>query len=108
MMKTLKLICEVAANVELAESCEQYEKHFHSNHEAYGVLIEEVHELNDEMRNIARMCSQLMSYIREDDDGSVFMQADEIEKAAINAACESLQVAAMAKKTKSSIDSKKG
>lgn len=80
------------------ELAEANQKHplFHSPHEAYGVIKEEVEELHEELVACEGLLGDMWHRIREDmgtEDVLRLLQAH-----AIYAAQESIQVAAMAQK----------
>lgn len=67
---------------------------FHSRHEGYAVILEEAEELSEETGCVFRLLSELWESIRADKPAST----EELKQAAIRAACEAVQVAAMAEK----------
>lgn len=69
---------------------------FHSPHEAYAVILEEDNELYDEFCEIERNLDGYWESVKKDaeDKGKLL----EIEKHAMMATCEAIQVAAMARK----------
>ena len=81
------------------------EKHplFHSPHEAYAVLKEEVDELVDETNWAVRLLDVMWCEVRADED--IVETADSIYKRAIMLIQEGIQVAAMCKKTQDSMKS---
>lgn len=71
---------------------------FHSTHEAYGVITEEITELKTEIKQIKIDKKYLKRYmIANDQEKFSFVLRCAYDKA-INAACEAIQVAAMARK----------
>lgn len=76
--------------------------HFHSVHEAYGVIAEEHTEAWDESINVHAKLDELLSAIRRNDRTGVLITAKDIERHATLAACEFVQVAAMARKLRES------
>lgn len=69
-----------------------------SFHEGYAVLKEEVEETKEELRDIKHNLYGFWRYIREDNFEYALKMADEIEKKAIRAACEAIQVASVCKR----------
>ena len=67
---------------------------FHSRHEGFAVLLEEMDELDEETECIRHNIRELWGAIRADKPTST----EELKQAAIRAACEAVQVAAMAEK----------
>ena len=65
----------------------------HSDHEAFAVLLEEVCELGEEVEAIKGHMRDQWELIRKN-ESSLFVVA-EIERRAISAACEAIQVAAV-------------
>lgn len=72
--------------------------HFHSAHEAYGVITEEHTEAWDETINVSAALDRLLGAIRRDDPKCLDEAAKDIERHAMLAASEYIQVAAMARK----------
>jgi hypothetical protein len=90
---------EKLIDAELAEANEKYPL-FHSPHEAWAVLKEEVDELADDTETIQGWLYNMWRRVRND------LEVDNVVRFtynfAINAACEAIQVAAMCKKFKQS------
>lgn len=76
--------------------------HFHSAHEAYGVIMEEHTEAWDETIDVNEALDRLMSAIRRNDSKRLDEAAKDIERHAMLAASEYIQVAAMARKLRES------
>lgn len=87
---------------ELALARSQNGKHFHSTHEAYGVIVEEKTEAWDECIDVDHAVDKLLGAIRRNDKADVHLAAKDIERHALLAACEYIQVAAMARKLRDS------
>ena len=81
---------------------EANEKHplFQSPHEAWAVLKEEVEELADDTTELKARIKAMWSDVRSDRD--IEPQSRLMYNAAINAACEAIQTAAMCKKIEQS------
>ena len=69
---------------------------FHSQHEGYAVIQEEVDELKEDMDRITCRITSLRARVRF--NNSCEELVSRIYDDAINAACEAIQVAAMCKK----------
>lgn len=83
-------------NVELAAANEKFPQ-FHSPHEGWAVMLEEYKELEDECQKISKEMEKMFWNIRTNDK----CYADcalSILLRAVYAACEAIQVAAMAQK----------
>ena len=76
--------------------------HFHSTHEAYGVIMEEHTEAWDETINVDAATDRLLTAIRQDNPKGLVAAAKDIERHAMLAASEYIQVAAMARKLRES------
>lgn len=81
--------------VELAAANERFPQ-FHSQHEGYAVIREEVEETKEQLEAVERYLSYLWDRTKQ--DCTAKEQAEYIKMFAINAACEAIQVAAMCKK----------
>lgn len=108
MTKLLEQVRGLVAD-ELAESRKNFDEYFHSPHEGYGVLMEEVQEAADEVESVKRLTDEsLLRYVKAcaDGRGSVLAlsRLKGLERDAINAACEYIQVAAMAQKMRESVE----
>ena len=88
----------VAAESELARAKEQFGEKYHSRHEAYGVLAEELYEVKHEMKWLAFHEEDLIGALHHDDDVAIDHALDALRCAAIRAACELIQVAAVCHK----------
>ena len=80
---------------ELAAANKQFPQ-FHSAHEGYAVIQEEVDELKEDMDRINCRIASLRARVRF--NNSCEELASRIFDDAVNAACEAVQVAAMCKK----------
>lgn len=78
------------------ESANERFPQFHSEHEGWAVMQEEAEELDEEMEAIGMAMEQLWHRIR--DNLPTATHAALIEQYAEAAACEAIQVAAMARK----------
>ena len=74
---------------------------FHSQHEGYGVLLEEVEEAHAEMIEVEFKLGQIWSCVKRDYTRMAVEYAQDLERKAIRLAAEAIQVAAMAKKFRS-------
>ena len=71
----------------------------HSDHESYAVLLEEAEEANTEISSLHLQLQRFWELTKaNDDDLSKYSRLLELERRAVLAACELIQVAAMAKK----------
>ena len=72
---------------------------FHSQHEGWAVILEEVDELSAETALVEKTANELWEHIKSNKpSGVIEYDADWVGRYAINAACEAIQVAAMCKK----------
>lgn len=77
---------------------------FHSPHEAYAVLLEEIEEASDEFYWVDTHIDQLWNRVKE--NSAVGFSCSMLENSAIRGACELIQVAAMCKKWMESEEAK--
>lgn len=83
---------------ELAAANERFPQ-FHSQHEGWAVILEEVNELSAETALVEKTANELWEHIKSNKpSGVIEYDADWVGRYAINAACEAIQVAAMCKK----------
>lgn len=85
----------VLVGKELAAANKQFPQ-FHSAHEGYAVIQEEVDELKEDMDRITCRITSLRVRVRFNSSCEELLSR--IYDNAINAACEAIQVAAMCKK----------
>ena len=80
---------------ELAAANERFPQ-FHSAHEGWAVILEEVIETEAEMKTVRDSTEGMFRFVLNNADAKC--AAKKIEYAAIHAACEAIQVAAMCRK----------
>lgn len=96
-----KLINEVKESIEkeYGRASAKFGLTNHSDHESYAVLLEELHEAHEEMDRVCRFTNEFWEQVRKNEsDASKLNTCIAIERSAMLAACELIQVAAMAKK----------
>ena len=79
---------------------------FASDHEGMSILLEEIEETEDELKQVKKLYSKLWGFVKE--DGQLLTLPDEIKAAALQLAAEAIQVAAMAEKLKKSRAEREG
>lgn len=82
-------------SVELASANKKFPQ-FHSPHEGWAVILEEIKELCDECKHMKKESKQMFDFIMENQHVNGFVNG--MKRHAIYAACEAIQVAAMAQK----------
>lgn len=99
-----ELIAAVTALVgeETQRAKENHGEKYASLHEGYGVLAEEILEAGEELQMIEAYKQAVLSAIHLDND-QIGAWLREVERAAINAACECIQVAAVARKMREGV-----
>ena len=97
-MNAIENDIRVLVDKELASANERFPQ-FHSAHEGYAVIQEEVDELSAETALVEKTANELWEHIKSNKpSGVIEYDADWVGRYAINAACEAIQVAAMCKK----------
>ena len=80
------------------ERAKEAHEDFHSLHEGYAVLLEEIDESRDEIQIIQADAAALWRCVKNDNALEAKLALVEIEDAAVRLAAEAVQVAAMARK----------
>lgn len=83
---------------EKERSEKEYERFFHSAHEGYAIMKEEVEEAMHDTAGCERLMNDLWECVKKNNNGTAVMAAREIYRRASFLAMESIQVAAMAEK----------
>jgi hypothetical protein len=100
-MKELKEAVEKLVSEELERANKKFPM-FHSQHEGYAVIKEEIEELKDNVDYAELYLKMAWSYIKTNDIKAAMNFIEDIQKNALLAAAEAIQVAAMAQKYKDS------
>ena len=79
---------------------------FASDHEGMSVLLEEIEETENELKQVKKLYGKLWEIVKE--DGGLLTLPDEIKAAAVQLAAEAIQVSAMAEKLKDSRPEREG
>lgn len=94
-MNAIKSDVIALATKELASANEKFPQ-FRSAHEGYAVILEEAWETEDAVCDMRKHLDAMWSRVR--DNNATSARAALLRQAAINTACEAIQVAAMAQK----------
>ena len=98
-MKELKEAARALMREEYERAAERFGESFHSPHEAYAVILEEKEEICWELMDLKYAIDLFWESVKKDD--TEYQDAlRNIEKYALNAACECIQIAAMAYKAR--------
>lgn len=92
----------VEAEVERAKG--QWGARYHSWHEAYGVLAEEKHEVQHELKFLDYYWDDLNRALHSNQTNTTLDAVDNIRAAAVRAACELIQVAAVCSKASAGVE----
>ena len=87
-------VCQLV-DVELAAANERFPQ-FHSAHEGYAVILEEIDELKETVYDANEKAEYAWTHIKHNGNAGKNIQG--IMNHAVDAACEAIQVAAMCKK----------
>ena len=96
-MNVIENEIEAAIDKELAAAMERFGLH-HSNHEKYAVIIEELQECKDSLKNLEYNISDAWDWVKCNNEYGVEECIGRAYKEAVNVAIEACQVAAMCKK----------
>lgn len=107
MIEHIKPIVDSAIGTELAYTQRDHGQEFHSAHEGYGVMAEEFLEASVEVGNTNEWFETLMMVIHHNNHERITDCAERIERYAKLAACEYIQVAAMARKLRLTMEGQK-
>jgi uncharacterized damage-inducible protein DinB len=98
MQELINSVMELAV-AERSRACAKYGSAYHSDNEVQGVLTQEVSEVEAEFNSIARLMFDLHDAIHHKRD--ISKTVDAMEQAALSAAAEAIQVAAVCQKSRS-------
>lgn len=98
MMKKLIESVDLIVNEEYDRASKDHGERFHSQHEAYAVIKEEMEEAQEEIEIVDDKLGEFWEAAKRDFLYGCNLNAGIIYKRAMNGACEMIQVAAMAKK----------
>lgn len=104
MMKELLAGLEIMAAQEKKRAEKENGATFHSPHEAYGVIAEELMEAKSEVTCLDVAENSLLKVIHRNDPKLYRCTLQQLRNAAMNAAAELVQVAAMCNKAIASLD----
>ena len=96
---------KVLVNEEYSRASEKFGSIHHSDHEAFAVALEELEESADDLNTMTAILGDFWSLVKskEATDADKMKMLVGLEQAAIFAACEVIQVAAMAVKAQKTI-----
>jgi len=95
-MEKLKNSVEKLMEIEVVDSNKKFCPIFHSEHEGYAILKEEIEEAEAELKNVKMMLEDCWFDIKRNTTPNRNIMA--IKNCAINLSAEAIQVAAMAQK----------
>lgn len=108
MLDHITPIVNSAIDIELTYAQHDNGQTFHSPHEGYGVLAEELHEAAAEVSSADSWFETLLMTIQQNNCTGIIACAEHIERNARLAACEYIQVAAMARKLRLTMEGLEG
>lgn len=104
MMKKLLAGVDTLVDLELGLANKDHGDRFHSLHEGYGVIREELDEAKEERQAVGDAFGDVMYYIRTGQYAELRECLVKMNERAQLAACEYIQVAAMCKKLLASME----
>lgn len=104
MLEGVHADVQAAVESEADRAKEQWGARYHSWHEAYGVLAEEKHEVQHELKFLDYYWDDLNRALHGNQTNTTLDAVDNIRVAAIRAACELVQVAAVCSKASSGVE----
>lgn len=102
--KMTELKINEAIRLEINEAVKTYGKDYHSLHEGYAVLLEEVEETERELDYIKNHLSMMWDAVKVDNENEVKSNARIIGLDSIELAKEATQIAAVCKKILGEVD----
>lgn len=96
--ETEKLVTD--AIIAEVQNARKHGEKYNSNHEGYGVLLEEIDEVNDALGFLEEHKKALWQMVKADCDSGIRIELTHILSCAIDVAKEAIQVAAVAYKFK--------
>lgn len=103
--KETEKVIELAIKKEYEKCCDKYGEKYHSHHEGYAILLEEVEEVEEVFAKIKSNISYLWDLIKENStDADKMLIIDKIEIHSINTIKELAQVGAVLKKIKNTLE----
>lgn len=95
-----EILCDVEKAVHYEETRikREHGEKYHTIHEAYGVMMEEIHEAKKETNALDDFEKAMMPAMHRNDAATLDLIYDRIAGCAIRAACELIQVAAVCRK----------
>ena len=96
--KKTQTMIEDAITSEVENAVKTYGAEYHSNHEGYAVLLEEIEEAANNLKDITELNKELWEDVKADNDTEIKADARRISFYAYYLAMEAVQVAAVCKK----------
>lgn len=95
-----EILCDVEKAVHYEETHikQEHGERYHTIHETYGVMMEEICEARKETNSLDDFEKAMMSAMHRNDTATLDLIYDRIAGCAIRAACELIQVAAVCRK----------
>lgn len=104
MMAKLIAAVEQLVNDEYAHASKDHGERFHSQHEAYAIIKEEVEEAKESLiKSENTLCNIWSCNCRRDSDDMYDYRLRSLKRFAVDAAAECIQVAAMAHKAQQGV-----
>jgi len=105
-MEELKTLVSLLVETELVNANKKFCPIFHSEHEGYAIIKEEIEEAQEECKYINHELNCIWDYVKRNKTENALAHMKNMKKYAINLSAESIQIGAMCEKFINSFETK--